>query len=226
MGELFKKPAFIIIFAIALTGSLIWSYVDKRQQAKQEAANQVATTTTQIVNLTNVDATDFDSVVKDELTLANGKAIEINAGEKLAAVEIELPGDLLPSTGSSRYIYTSDSDKSNNWMITIAQASKNYIRALIPKDDYLGDLQALNTNLWKFNYVTALQIAEKNGGLEWRENNQLSSVKLTLRHTPPKNWLVWTVEYSGKDTKFTKVIDANSGQIIDENSSTSSQSTP
>lgn len=221
MGEIFKKPVFIIIFAVALVGALIWSYVDNRRN--QKAAETAATTEQpQIVNLTNVDPTDFDSAVKDEYALANTKAAEANTQNKLAAIDIELAKDLLPNSGNTRYVFSADNDKNNNWVITISQSSRNYIRALIPKADYMGEVQQMNTSLWKFNYVTALQIAEKNGGLDWREKNELQGVKISLQHLAPKNWLTWTVVYEGKDSiNLTKKIDANSGQIIEETASVS-----
>jgi type II secretory pathway pseudopilin PulG len=226
MSEFLKRPIVIGIFLAAVLISIIWSYVDKKRQdnqtAKQQADQQIKTS--EIVNLTNVDATDFDAVVKNELDLANTKAKEANLKYQLAALEIEMPGTLLPNTGNDRYVYTADNDKSNNWTITISQSTSNYLRAIIPKDDYLGSLQPINQGLWKFNYVTALQIAEKNGGKDWREKNSPTSLKLTLRHKPPKNWLTWTVEYSTDKETFSKDIDANSGQIIEEAQQTSSQS--
>lgn len=216
MAELFKRPVVIVIFLLALTSAIIWSYIDNRRQSKNSNL-QSTTEATTIVNLTNVDATDFDSAVKAELELAESKAVEVNSQNKLAASQYELPADLLPNSGLSRYIFSAENDKNNNWSITISQDSSNYIRALIPKADYLGEMPAVNSKLMKFNYVTALQIAEKNGGLEWREKNELAGVKLTLRHTSPKNWLTWTIEYQGKEQFATlkKNIDANSGQIIE-----------
>jgi hypothetical protein len=88
----------------------------------------------------------------------------------------------------------------------------------------MGTLEVMNQSLWKFNYVTALQIAEKNGGLDWRSNNKPDTVKITLKHTLPNNWLTWTIDYRSGTNDFIKVIDANSGQVIEENqASTTSQ---
>ncbi|MEK7096612.1 MAG: hypothetical protein AAB881_01535 [Patescibacteria group bacterium] len=224
MNEFLKRPIVIGIFLVAILASIIWSYVDKRQQDKAKQAQDAAqqTEATQIVNLTNIDATDYDSKIKDELTLAAGKAGLVNSKYQLVAMEVTLPGSLLPNSGNDRFVYATDSDKANNWTITISEISSNYIRALIPKDDYLGTLIPINITLWKFNYVTALQIAEKNGGKDWREANSPSSVTLLLRHKAPKNWLTWTVEYKNDTAAFSKDIDANSGQIIEETSVTKS----
>ncbi|MEK9156144.1 MAG: hypothetical protein AAB360_02470 [Patescibacteria group bacterium] len=210
--DIFKRPAVIAIVIIAILAAVVWSYLDKRQENKK-AAEQTTTAEIQpITNLTNADPEDFSALLADELTLAGNKA---GGGWQVAALEVEIPAGLSVNSGTSRYVYTNESDTANNWAITFSQTSGNYIRALIPKEDYLGEIQPINTALWKFNYITALQLAEKNGGLVWREDNELVGVKLTLRHTPPKNWLLWTVEYAGKNGKLTKTIDANSGQIIE-----------
>ena len=100
--------------------------------------------------------------------------------------------------------------------MTFTQLSNNFTRMIIPKDDYLGNVAEINTKLWKFNFVTALQIAEKNGGLKWRESNDLQSIRLTLRHTEPKNWLLWVVEYKGENGNLILRIDANSGRVVSE----------
>ena len=99
-------------------------------------------------------------------------------------------------------------------MITISEPSSSFIRALVPKSDYLGNLQQMDTKYWKYNYVTALQLAEKNGGQDWRSKNTLASVKLTLRHTGANNWLLWIVEYSSDSDKLTVTLDANSGKVV------------
>jgi len=225
--DIFKRPIFFALFAVAVVITLIWSSVSKRHEQKAaEDSTPAVAQTAQITNLTNIDPTDFDTILKDELDLANAKALEANSQYRLAAVEVELPSDLKPSTGTDRYVYISSSDHSNNWLITISQQNSNFVRALIPKGDYLGELQEINQKFWKFNYLTALQIAEKNGGLTWRESNKLQSVKLTLHHTPPKNWLVWDVEYKGDgNSTFKKVIDANSGQVVEEDTGSTQEST-
>lgn len=215
--DVFKRPVIIVIILVAIIMATFWSYWQNRKQKSQQSQTQTQTETPKIVNLTNVDSADFDSVIKDEYALANSKAQEVSTGYKLAAVEVELPGLLQPNSGNSRYIFSQESDTKNNWIITISQNTGNYIRAAIPKEDYLGNVAVMNTKLWKFNYVTALQIAEKNGGLEWREKNTIKNARLILRHTQPNNWLTWTVEYASEGSSFSKVIDANSGQIIETN---------
>lgn len=214
MGELFKKPIFIIIVVVAIVGALIWSYVSNRIQTnKQKQAEQSATTTT-ISDLTNIDPALYDDAIKNEYATADSKAKAVNPGYALAAISVEIPSSLGLKSANSRYIYVSSKDIVNNWTITFAADTENSIRALIPKEDYLGNLTVMDTKLWKFNYVTALQIAEKDGGKTWRETNELSSITLTLKHSDPNNWLSWTVNYTGPTSTFSRKIDANSGKII------------
>lgn len=216
MGDFFKKPVVIIIIVVAIVGALIWSYVSNllAQRRANQAAQQAATQT--ITDLTNVDPVNYDEPVKKEYALASAKAKEVSSNYKLGAVEVDLPASLALNSGNDRYIFVSDKDKINNWIITLSLETGNYIRSLIPKEDYMGNPQAIDTTLWKFNYVTALQIAEKEGGKTWRESNTLESVSLILKHTDPNNYLTWTVNYTSKGSSLFVKIDANSGKVLEK----------
>ena len=215
MGDFFKKPVVIIIVVVAIVGALIWSYVSnllaqrKANQASQQAAEQT------ITDLTNVDPINYDEPVKKEYALASAKAKEVNPNYQLAAVEVDLPASLALNSGNDRYIFVADKDKVNNWVITLSLETGNFIRSLIPKEDYMGNPAVLDNKLWKFNYVTALQIVEKDGGKTWRENNDLQSVTLILKHTDPNNYLTWSVTYQGENSSLFKKIDANSGKVLE-----------
>lgn len=212
--DIFKRPVVIILILVAIVGALIWSYVTKAiEQNKQ--AKQAESSSTTTLDLTTADAKDFDEVVKKELATANAKALENSASNRLVAVELTLPS-LQINSGDTRYIFSSGDSSTENWTITFAQSTDAYLRASIPKEDYLGTLPAINTNLWKFNYVTAIQIFEKNGGLDWRNNNGLSDAVITLKHGGKNNWLVWYMVYKSGDASFSRMIDANSGKIIEE----------
>lgn len=215
MGDFFKRPVVIIIIVVAIVGALIWSYVSnllatrKANQAAQQSEQQT------ITDLTNVDPAIYDEPTRKEYALAASKAKEVSPTYQFAALEVDLPDSLALNAGTDRYIFVSDKDKTNNWTIAMALDTGNFIRALIPKDDYMGNPQAMDTNLWKFNYVTALQIAEKNGGKDWRENNTLTGVSLILKHTDPNNYLTWNVTYTGENSSFFVKIDANSGNVLE-----------
>lgn len=216
MGELFKRPIVIGVVVVAILIAVIWSYVSGRieqSDIEEQQRDQGAIT---ITNLTNVDPVEFDQFVVDEYALAKAKAIENNSGNTLSAIVIELPASLGLNSGSDRYIFNSKSDTTNNYVITLNQLTQNYIRATIPKTDYMGELKEIDTSLWKYNFVTALQLAETNGGKDWRELNTLESASLTLKHADPDDWLVWTIEYNSNDDSFSKKFDANSGKLITE----------
>ena len=205
----------IIIVVVAIVGALVWSYIANliQQRKANQAAEQVAEQT--ITDLTNVDPVSYDEPTKKEYALAASKAKEVSSTYQFAALEVDLPGSLALNSGTDRYIFVSDKDKTNNWTIAMALDTGNYIRALIPKDDYMGNPQVMDTNLWKFNYVTALQLAEKNGGKTWRENNSLQSMALILKHTDPNNFLTWSITYQGESSSFFIKIDANSGKVLE-----------
>lgn len=201
---------------MAILLALGWSYYDSWQKNKNDNLASTVNEEVEIINLANVDASEFDDVVRDEYALAKSKAMEVRGSNTLRAIIVELPGMEINS-GNNRYIFASPEDTENNWTIAISQLTGNYIRALIPKNDYMGDLPELNTKLWKFNYVTALQIAESNGGLAYREDNSISQITLTLKHDSSNNWLIWTVCYaSSAGNELSIKIDSNSGQIIEE----------
>lgn len=224
--DFFKKPVVIIIVAVAIIAALVWSYVDKRIQQNKaaDAAKKAEESVQTITNLSNIDPKDYDTLVKNEYAAATAKALDANPKNVFSALVVELPGTLEVNSGNDRFIYASPTDKANNWTITFSELTGNFIRAIIPKEDYLGNLTVVNTNLWKFHYVTALQIAEKNGGKDWREKNTPTGVTLTLKHGEPNDWLTWTVEYQSKTDKLVKKIDANSGKLIENISTSGSQS--
>lgn len=213
----FRSPIVLIIVVAAILFVAGWAYYDN-----WKTKSQLQTTTTQntsaqkVSNLTNIDPADFDAIVKKEYAVASEKAVAANPGYKLSAIEVEIDKDITPESVNTRYVFGAPSDTLNNWMITISQVSSNYIRALVPKTDYLGNLEPINTSLWKYSYVTALQLAEQNGGLSWREKNTLSNLKLTLRHSGVNDWLLWIAEYTGTNSNLTVKLDANSGKVVTE----------
>jgi len=217
VNDLFKKPITIIIVVVAILIAVGWSLIEKQvaKNKAEEAAKAVSQATVTVTNLSNIDPAEFDESVKNEYATANSKAMEADPKNVFSALVVELPGNLAVASGNDRYIFSSATNVSNNWTITLSQKTGSFIRAVIPKDDYLGVLKPMDTKLWKFNYVTALQIAEKNGGKEWREKNNAQSVTLTLMHQDTNNWLVWTVEYAAESNKFIVKIDSNSGKVLE-----------
>jgi hypothetical protein len=198
--------------------SIVWSYISNKKTNTPVTTETTETTTTdtpKVTNLTNLDPVDFDSTLKGYLDIAATKSAEINKDYKLADIEVEIGQSLQPADATIRYAYNLGATDTSNWIISFAQDTGSYVRSLIPSEDYLGHPKQIDTTLWKFNYVTALQLAEKNGGLEYREkNSDFSSVKMSLKHTGEKAWLLWSVEYKGTTSGLTVLIDANSGDKV------------
>jgi len=197
--------ALIIVIAVVVSGGF---FIYKQKKAAT-SSNKTA------VTLATAAPGDFDAMIKSQYATAKEKAVAVNPKFQLSAIEIQLPPTLEKNSGTSRYIFSSPDDATNNWTIAISNENNEYMRALIPKDDYFGELTPINTTLWKFNHVTALQIAEKNGGESFRKNNNLSSVRITLRHLLSAEALYWIVEYKGGSSIFRIQIDASTGNIIE-----------
>lgn len=214
----FRQPAIYVIIVISLAVAFGWSYFSKKKDAKTTNTVKTEQSSTQdkISNLTNIDAADFDSIVKETYALASSKSLEADRNNQLAAIEVRVDANLSPDTIVTRYVFNSTSDTYDNWVIAFSGKSNKYIRMLTPVKDFMGTLTPMNTKAWKYNFVTALQLAEKNGGLTWRENQKLQGVKVTLKHTGKKMWLLWVVEYEGEKDNFTVKLDANSGRVVEE----------
>lgn len=215
--DIFKRPVTILIVVIAIIIALIWSYINnlsEKKKAAEEAARIEAETKSQMIDLSNIDPAEYDNVVKTEYASAKEKAESINPNFKLAAIQVSMPS-LSLNSGETRYIFVNDEDKINNWTISFSQSTGNYLRAIIPKDDYMGNPAIMDTTLWKFNFATAFQIADKNGGSDWRNKNSLNNIELTLKHNNDKSRLVWIVKYSGNNSEFIKYIDSSSGNIVE-----------
>ena len=212
--EFLKKPIVLIIVAIIGAAVLFWSTFD-RQDDNSIQEEDATSEEVEIVNLTNLEPKDFDSVIRTEYAKANEEAKKVNQAYALAAIEIEIGQNLTQDEVLSRYIFTSSKDEENNWVYTVSQATGSYIRALIPKSDYFGSPTEMNTKLWQYNYVTALQLAEENGGQDFREESDITGVKLTLRHYGDDNWLMWIIRYDNELTNKTVYLDASSGDVLD-----------
>jgi uncharacterized protein YpmB len=214
-----KNPTVIIVLLGLIVGSSLYfynSYETKKKTAdaaKTETAQTVATTPA-ITDLTNADPSDYTAEIKKELDLANSKALAYNSSETLAAIEITIPGKLVPRSGNTTYIYDSSSDLSNHYTVSISQATQAFVRAIVPKEDYYGTITAINQKSWKLSYIDALKAAEKNGGKDFRNSNSLDQVQLVLKNTDPKGWLYWVVTYKGENSSLSVQLDAYTGKFI------------
>lgn len=101
--------------------------------------------------------------------------------------------------GTLTYVFDSPEEPGLHYTISYKLDSGSYVRAIIPEEDFLGGgLRPIELRYWKTSYVEALQIAEKNGGADFRRDGPVTSISLTLQHGEPRGWLWWTVEYEAK----------------------------
>lgn len=222
MLDFIRKPVFLIILAAALIAGAVWAYLANRsnqqsQQKAQETASQntsTSTTTATISNLTNAAPETLTDSITTQLALADTKAAEVDKKLLLSAIEVDLPGTIEKSSGSTFYVYSSPNDKVNNWVIAISNADNKFVRSRTAKDDYMGNVTAINRSFLKTNFVAALQAAEKSGGQSFREANTLTEAKLTLKNANPNNWLYWFVDYVSKADQKEFQIDASTGALI------------
>lgn len=172
-------------------------------------------------NLTNLDPTSVQEQITANYNTAKQKASSWKSDAVLYSASAKITSSLDFEDVIEVYTFGTGSEPSYWWTISISVRSKNYVRAIIPKEDYLGaNLVPARTQYWKVNYVQAFQAAETNGGKEWREKQKDSKYQITatLAHGEPKGYLYWLVEYQlldGSDKK-TIQIDANSGEVINE----------
>lgn len=172
-------------------------------------------------NLTNLDPTSVQEQITANYNTAKQKASSWKPDAVLYSASAKITSSIDFEDIIEVYTFGSTAEPSYWWTISISVRSKNYVRAIIPKEDYLGaNLVPTRTQYWKVNYVQAFQTAETNGGKEWREKQKDSKYQITatLAHGEPKGYLYWLVEYQlldGSDKK-TIQIDANSGEVINE----------
>ena len=171
-------------------------------------------------DLTNLDPSSALSQITANYNTAKQKASSWQPDAALYSASAKITKSLEWEDVVEVYTFGTVRETSNWWTISIAIRSKNYIRAIIPKEDYLGsNLKPIAINYWKISYVEAFQIAEKNGGKEWREKNKDNyQITATLLHAEPKGYLYWMVEYQiidGTDKK-TVQINANDGEVVEQ----------
>ena len=152
------------------------------------------------------------------MLLAKNKVQEWKTDAVLSAVNIKLPRDLTTNKAIETFVFGSAMDTANWWTFAISESSGKFVRAIVPKEDYLSEVtKPINNQYWKINYLEALQIAEANGGKAFRENNKETQITLTLAHTQPKGWLWWLVEYKTPEGESLKVrINAFDKSVVDE----------
>ncbi|MCX6810773.1 MAG: hypothetical protein NTY30_03540 [Candidatus Berkelbacteria bacterium] len=221
MFDFFRKPIFLIILAAALITAGVWAYFSNKSSQQstatttsQQTTSSTTVTTPTISNLTNIDPKNLTDTINAQLSLADTQAAAVDKKLQLSAIEVDLPGTLDQGSGSTYYIYSTTSDTVNNWVIAISNSDNKYVRSKTVKADYMGNVTTINRSFLKTSYVVAIQIAEKNGGKDYRQGNTLTAAKLTLKNSGANNWLYWTVEYDTASSQKQFQIDASTSAIV------------
>ena len=175
------------------------------------------TATAAAAALKSASATTFDTPVANQLTAAQAKAKLWQDDAVLNYVSVQLPTDLSLNGATDTYVYGSSKDANDWWTYSLSEKTGKAIRAIIPKEDYLGtSITVINTQYWKMNYVEAFQLADTNGGSDFRAKHTDANVTLYLSNRDPNQWLWWTIQYKtpAGDT-FTLLVNPNRGEVVD-----------
>lgn len=215
------KVFVLLIIAFFLIGLNLSCKKTTPTETPTPSASESQSQTPQADDLTNLDSSTALEEITANFNTAKQKAALWQTDATLYSSSAKITKSLQWEDVIEVYTFGSPSQPAFWWTISISVRSKNYVRAIIPKEDYLGaNLVPVRTQYWKINYVEAFQIAEKNGGKEWREKQKDNNYQTTttLVHGEPKGYLYWMIEYQltdGSDKK-TIQIDANSGEVINE----------
>ncbi len=208
------------LFAVILLGALIWFWFSQRQQPEPEPEPQPEAETEEADNLANINAQDYNDILKSNFATASKKALEWKNDAQFVFIKVQIPGDLNLKKITETYIFTSTTSKTLYWTIGF-DLEKNYIRALIWKDDFLKgeNPKKIATQFWETDWITAFQKAETAGGKEFREEHQEDlEITINLTHAQPKNYLYWIVTYTslGSGDKKIVQINASTGEVLEE----------
>lgn len=155
----------------------------------------------------SVDPTAFDEAIQANYRAAETKVKAWQQDAVLYHVSARLPADLDLGKVTEVYTYGTATDAYNWWTYNISGKTGKAVRAIIPKEDYLGTtLQPIPLRFWQSNYIEAFQLAEANGGADFRASHSDASVTINLLVTDPSNYLWWSVEYESATSEPFKIL--------------------
>lgn len=220
-----KIPTFLKILSILIIAAFLVGLdlscggeEEPKQEEEQPEQQEEPKEEEQKNDLTDVDPSGLKSGINSNYELSKEKVKSWKENAKLYSASAKIAPTLDPKDVVEIYTYGSPDWSNWWWTISISARSGNYIRAIIPREDYLGtNLQPVAIKYWDLSYVEAFQIAERNGGKDWREKQtELIQTTATLAHSDPSNYLHWVVEYqtiSGSEKKSVK-INAYTGEVV------------
>jgi len=161
------------------------------------------------------DPDQLNNSLKTNLKKATDYAKTWQKDAYFAGISLKLTADFKPSELENTFIFGSEQD-TKNWL-TYTTKSDGFLRALIPKEDFLGNgLKKIDQSFWKKSYLEAIKITEANGGIKFRAENSTAQLLVLLRRGEPNDWLWWEVIYKSQNNKEVKfLISAENGNLYD-----------
>lgn len=206
MGKRIVSLIALIIVPFALTGCGLKTSVSKPKSTKTSPSPRLADTPKSEGYL-SLDPESVNASIKSNFENAEKKAKAWRQDAVLYHFSARFGSDLTTGQVTETYTYGSPTEAYDWWTMTIAGKTGKAIRAVIPKEDYLGtDYQPILVRFWKTNYVEALQLAESNGGAAFRDNHPDTEITINLAVGQPKNYLWWIVEYRSLSSEPYRIL--------------------
>lgn len=222
-GRGLRMAALFLVLSLGLTGCGLkqdnTSSTDTGTDTGTDTSTDTGTDTSAgVTDLTTISPASAETSLQVNLAAATAAATTWKSNAALVYVSVDIPSNLAQNAGNEVYVFGSPDDPTNWWTYSLAQESGKFVRALIPKEDYLGDeITPINLNYWNMNYVEAFQLAEANGGAAFRLTSPGARANLYLSQRAPRGWLWWTAEYTAPSgEQFTLLINPNLGEVVDE----------
>ncbi len=216
MSQRLVSGLLLIVIPLLLTGcsfrvpgsfeaSSSASSEQSQSQARSQASGQPILA--EVGNYLGADPKALTSAITANREKASQMATTWQKDAVLYHFSVKFPADLRLGQATEVFTYGSASDAYNWWTLTASEKTGKRVRALIPKEDYLGtSLKPIPLNFWKTNYVTAFQLADAAGGADFRKTHPGSDVTISLMVGQPKEYLWWTVEYQSATSKPYKIL--------------------
>lgn len=208
--------ALLLVLFFSLTG-LSCNKKNQNQASPTPTPTSTAPANLAQPNLIDTDPAAIETIASQNYELAKSKAISWKPDAVVVTAQVKLPADLALNKANETYIFGSASDTVHWWSFSVSEQTGKYIRAIIPKEDYLGtDAKPINVKYWRMNYAKALQLTDKSGGSEFRSANPDTQITATLHQAQPNNWLWWEIEYKSASSKLILKVNPNDANIVDE----------
>jgi hypothetical protein len=152
------------------------------------------------------EATDFIRLIQPDAVLALVSTKYINSFSNAFGLS------------TNYYIYTSAAETNYYFLVNVPRNNLDPMkRFLMPVQDFELDFAVLEipTQYWNVNYAKALQLAEAQGGSNFRAQHKTFDVSVILAR-PAGKYLSWFISYKATDASGAKLqiqVDANSGEV-------------